>query len=224
MENNELYSFGDLPMSELMHSGEEPAEATLNDTPVSDLKHSGVKGMKWGIRRYQNKDGTLTPAGKKHYAKLESELEKLSGAKANTTQKERAASLEKARQAKIDKQKAAEERAKKLEQDKLSVKEMTDAEIQSKIDRIKLENSLKDLMKEPAKDVGAQKANRGKDFTNKFKDDLVDKLAKNVAADLVAQTIKAVGAYGINKALNSALNSDGKEDSAYVFSNNKRKG
>lgn len=26
--------------------------------------HYGVKGMKWGIRRYQNKDGTLTSAGK----------------------------------------------------------------------------------------------------------------------------------------------------------------
>lgn len=27
----------------------------------------GVKGMKWGIRRYQNKDGTLTEAGEKRY-------------------------------------------------------------------------------------------------------------------------------------------------------------
>lgn len=32
-----------------------------------ELKHSGVKGMKWGVRRYQNKDGSLTPAGKKRY-------------------------------------------------------------------------------------------------------------------------------------------------------------
>lgn len=28
------------------------------------LVHYGVKGMKWGVRRYQNKDGSLTPAGK----------------------------------------------------------------------------------------------------------------------------------------------------------------
>lgn len=31
----------------------------------SKLTHYGVKGMKWGVRRYQNKDGSLTPAGKK---------------------------------------------------------------------------------------------------------------------------------------------------------------
>ena len=32
------------------------------------LAHHGIKGMKWGIRRYQNEDGTLTAAGKRRYA------------------------------------------------------------------------------------------------------------------------------------------------------------
>lgn len=32
-----------------------------------ELYHHGIKGMKWGIRRYQNKDGSLTNAGKKRY-------------------------------------------------------------------------------------------------------------------------------------------------------------
>lgn len=33
-----------------------------------ELYHWGIKGMKWGVRRYQNKNGTLTAAGKKHYS------------------------------------------------------------------------------------------------------------------------------------------------------------
>lgn len=33
------------------------------------LSHHGIKGMKWGVRRYQNADGTLTAAGKKREAK-----------------------------------------------------------------------------------------------------------------------------------------------------------
>ena len=32
------------------------------------IKHDGIKGMKWGIRRFQNKDGTLTEEGKRRYA------------------------------------------------------------------------------------------------------------------------------------------------------------
>ena len=35
-----------------------------------ELKHWGIIGMKWGIRRYQNEDGSLTPEGRERYSKL----------------------------------------------------------------------------------------------------------------------------------------------------------
>lgn len=34
----------------------------------NQIWHWGVKGMKWGVRRYQNADGSLTDAGKRRYA------------------------------------------------------------------------------------------------------------------------------------------------------------
>lgn len=38
------------------------------DTYSNELHHHGIKGMRWGIRRFQKKDGTLTTAGKKRYS------------------------------------------------------------------------------------------------------------------------------------------------------------
>lgn len=39
-------------------------------TTNGELYHWGIKGQKWGVRRYQNKDGSLTAAGKKRQKKL----------------------------------------------------------------------------------------------------------------------------------------------------------
>ena len=43
-----------------------------------ELYHHGIRGQRWGRRRYQNKDGSLTPAGKKRYDK---EMDKLKAEK-----------------------------------------------------------------------------------------------------------------------------------------------
>lgn len=65
-----------------------------------ELRHWGVKGMKWGVRRYQNKDGSLTPAGQKRYNQ---EMERVEKQKAKLAEKEKIQRNKHETQAKIDK-------------------------------------------------------------------------------------------------------------------------
>lgn len=41
----------------------------MDKTNPSQLKHYGILGMRWGVRRYQNKDGSLTSAGRRRLGK-----------------------------------------------------------------------------------------------------------------------------------------------------------
>lgn len=84
-----------------------------------ELQHWGIKGQKWGQRRYQYKDGSLTPAGQKRYNK---EMDRLKKEKAKVKAEEKVLANKKKTQAKIDKleaeKKALEERKKALKDEK----------------------------------------------------------------------------------------------------------
>lgn len=49
-------------------------EVCYSEEDINSLKHSGIKGMHWGVRRYQNEDGTLTEEGKARYGKQINEI------------------------------------------------------------------------------------------------------------------------------------------------------
>ena len=85
-----------------------------NDFCSNYLGHSGIPGMKWYQRRYQNPDGSLTPAGRERYGvggerKKKGIVETIKENKAAKKKaKQRKAALEKARQAKVAKAKQAQ--------------------------------------------------------------------------------------------------------------------
>lgn len=54
---------------------------------MNELYHHGIKGQKWYVRRYQNEDGSLTPAGKERYLKPKSELDYVETSIANRMDK-----------------------------------------------------------------------------------------------------------------------------------------
>ena len=72
-------------------------------TANGELYHWGIKGMKWGVRRYQNADGSLTPAGQKRYD------EKLGKIEAKTAKLRAKQEAKAAVQARKDKLKAAKQ-------------------------------------------------------------------------------------------------------------------
>lgn len=122
----------------------------------NELYHWGVKGMRWGQRRYQNKDGTLTPAGKKRYAK---EVEKLKAEEKVLRNRERTkASIEKleakrkdledrkqALDGSTEKTKTARTTKSEDSTSKSTVKDLSDQDLQRIVNRLNLEQRYAQL-------------------------------------------------------------------------------
>lgn len=114
------------------------------DADKATLEHWGIKGMKWGIRRFQNKDGSLTAAGRKRYndpAEGDKSTSASNKSKSNSSSG-KSSSLSKSSSSSGEKQDPVIKR---------KPSEMTDSELNAAINRMQLEKRYMDLLpKEPA--------------------------------------------------------------------------
>jgi len=136
---------------------------------IDELVHHGVKGQKWGRRRYQNKDGSLTPEGAKRYGSkenFEKQYDSNTKAALNATKKavdggkelnragrELEAERSRKKQKKADKalEVAARERASK----------MSDQELREAVNRLNMEENYTRMIQNRERiDMGESKASK----------------------------------------------------------------
>lgn len=143
-----------------------------------ELYHHGVLGMKWGIRRYQNKDGSLTTAGKKRAAKMKEEYTQLTGKKLRRSP---------------DKAKELSEPKKK------SVSELSDDELRSKVNRLQLEKTYLDLDRQVSS-LTPKHISAGEKFVKHVSDKVIVPAMTDAGKNLLTQYLNKAGkeALGLN--------------------------
>lgn len=148
----------------------------------TELQHHGIKGQKWGRRRYQNKDGTLTPAGKKRY---DNEYMQLKREKKVLTNKKRTA----AKISKLDEMRKANEELRKevegpsapkkkgktvpTEEKPKGIQDLSTEELRARTDRMRAEKDYISAQMELSR-LQPEKVSAGRKFAEKvFKEQIV---------------------------------------------------
>ena len=141
-------------------------------TRTGELQHHGIKGMKWGRRRFQNADGSLTPAGVKRYRDEAENIERqLNGRKSTTADdyqnaikrtKSVGEGIDSARKFNDDvkriKDPAMEKRIRK------STEQLSDKELQQRVQRLNMEDNYTRMM------MHREHLKQGEDYVSKMLD------------------------------------------------------
>lgn len=163
-----------------------------------ELTHWGIKGMRWGIRRFQNKDGSLTPAGERRRARMEADLkakEKVIKNKERTKSK-----LEKleAKKRELEEREEALGEGKKRKSKQASAnthpkqktfKDMTDDELRAEAARMQLETNYLNAKKNLAS-ANPPQVSKGKKFMEGLLNDVIVPAAKNAGRTYVENLLK----------------------------------
>lgn len=159
----------------------------------NELCHYGVLGMKWGKRRYQNKDGSLTNAGIKRYERDQREnAGKKKGNKVSSADPDRwvREDMERSRRlvnetsGMVNNLKNANNTSiKNKQKTKMDLSKMTDKEMRDRINREILERQYNDMF-------SPQKESKGREYVSKVLDNAGSVLAITSSALGIALTIK----------------------------------
>ena len=145
----------------------------------NSLQHWGIKGMKWGVRRYQNKDGSLTPAGRKRYS---DPSEETSSSKSSSSQS------------------SSKQTKPKKEKPKPVYEIMDDAELEKTVRRLELEKRYRNAA--PEKDNSVLPSGRA--FVKRMVDNVVLPSIESAAKDVLTNALKS----GFNEMMSSSNNSN----------------
>ena len=154
-----------------------------------ELYHFGIKGMHWGIRRYQNSDGSLTPAGIKRYRntnQIRSINEKADEQIRRIKERSKIAKAESKAANRIAKAESKYLPKDKSSDKQKSISEMSDDEIRAKINRIRLENELKSL--------SPQQVSKGQKFVKSIINNVIAPAARDSGKKLLTDFLNKKGA------------------------------
>ena len=144
------------------------------------LAHHGILNMTWGVRRWQNKDGTLTEAGKIRYGRKMTAKRK-AAARKSAQMKKKAAEAKRKEEAKST---AVEKTDKPRD-----VASMTDQEIRDFLARKDLENRYLDAITPKVIEKGESATKR---FMIKFGSSLADNLIKEASQKIAKDIVNGV--------------------------------